>query len=86
MYLANLVEVKGDISLESVQVYPGGMGTSMNFPSMGVNMSFGPPSQAPFGGGLNVGFGFPSAPSVVPTPPFAVSTLFYILSCKTLFQ
>ena len=29
MHLAQLVEVKGDISLEAVQVYGGGMGGSM---------------------------------------------------------
>ncbi|CAF2033575.1 unnamed protein product [Rotaria magnacalcarata] len=97
MYLAQLVQVKGDINLESVQVYGGGMGSSMNIPPMGANMPFGQPSfgqpsfgqpsfgqpsfgqpsfgqpsfgQPSFGGDFNVGFGFPSAPVVVPTPSF----------------
>ncbi|CAF0886370.1 unnamed protein product [Rotaria sordida] len=77
MHLAQLVEVKGDISLESVQVYSGGMGNPMGFPSMGGNMQFGQPSfgqpsfgQPSFGGGFNTGFGFPSAPPVVATPSF----------------
>lgn len=74
LYSANLVEVKGDISLESVQVFAGGMGGSMGFPQMGVNMSMGPPQM---GGGFNVGFGFPSAPPAVvtTTPGFSVINL-----------
>jgi len=91
MHLAQIVEVKGEINLESVQVYPGGMGASMNFPQMGVNIPFGQPPQMgfnmPFGqppqvsfgaGGFNAGFGFPSAPPVVPTPSFPVRSFFFI--------
>jgi hypothetical protein len=62
MYSAQIVQVKGDINLESVQVYPGSgsmgfpptMGGNMGFPStMGGNMGF--PST--MGGNM----GFPSA-------------------------
>jgi hypothetical protein len=79
MHLAQLVEVKGDITLEAVQVYGGGMGGfggmggSMgmgggmgfpNMPNMGVNVSYGQPPQSSFGG-FSAGFGgFPSAPVV----------------------
>jgi len=71
MYSAQLVEVKGDINLESVQVYSGG--SSMGFPpSMGGGMGFCPPPPQPaFGGDFNVGFGFPSAPPTMGPPPFA---------------
>lgn len=82
MYLANLVEVKGDINLESVQVVPGGMGGSMGFPGMGVNMSFGMTPQAPFGGGMNVGFGFPSAPCPPPAASFSMGGVPSIQSCR----
>jgi hypothetical protein len=77
MYSAQLVEVKGDINLESVQVYPAS--GSMNFstsvggdmgycppppqPAFGGDMDFCPPPPQPaFGGGFNAGYGFPSAP------------------------
>jgi hypothetical protein len=62
MYLAQLVEVKGDINLESVQVYPGS--GSMNFPpAMGGDMSYcpPPPSQPSFGG--DMGYCPPPPPS-----------------------
>ena len=90
MHLAQMVEVKGDISLESVQVYSGAgsialpgamgfappMGGGMGFaPSMGGNMGFAPPpTQPPFGGDFGSGFGFPSAPPSSFVPPFAVRT------------
>jgi hypothetical protein len=75
MYLAQLVEVKGEITLESVQVYGGGMG-SANFPQMGMNMSYNPPPPQPsFGGGFNVGYGFPSAPPAMAIPSFPVGIL-----------
>jgi hypothetical protein len=66
MYMAQLVEIKGDINLESVQIYPGSG-------SMGGDMGFVPsPPQPSFGGDFNAGFGFPSAP---PPPPLAVCIL-----------
>jgi hypothetical protein len=82
MYLAQTVEVKGDINLEAVHVYSAGMGGpmggsmggQMGFPNMGVNMSFGQPS---FGGGFNPGFGFPSAPPVVSVTSFPVRFSFF---------
>ncbi len=50
MYLAQLVEVKGDISLESVQQYGG----STFSPSMGGGMGYCPPPPQPtFGGDMN---------------------------------
>ncbi|CAF1231099.1 unnamed protein product [Adineta ricciae] len=76
MHLAQQVEVKGELTLESVQVYsgsgsmgfPGAMG-GMGFcpppPSFGGDMGFCPPpptSQPAFGGDFGPGFGFPSAP------------------------
>ena len=69
MYMAQLVEVKGDINLESVQVYSGS--GSMNFPpTMGGDFAYCPPPPQPaFGGDFNAGFGFPSAP---PPPQFTV--------------
>ncbi len=52
MYLAQLVEVKGDINLESVQVYPGSGSTGFP-PSMGGDMGYCPPPPQPaFGGGM----------------------------------
>ncbi len=54
MYLAQLVQVKGEISLESVQVYPGSGATG--FPtSMGGDMNYyqSPPIQPSFGGDMN---------------------------------
>jgi hypothetical protein len=74
MYMAQLVEVKGDINLESVQVYSGS--GPMNFPpTMGGDFAYCPPPQQPaFGGDFNVGFGFPSAP---PPPPFTVCIFNY---------
>ena len=68
MYLAQSVEVKGDINLESVQVYPGS--GSMG----GGGMGFCPP---PPSGDFNAGFGFPTAP---PPPPLAVCTFYYSYS------
>ena len=80
MHLAQQVEVKGELTLESVQVYsgsgsmgfPGAMG-GMGFcpppPSFVGDMGFcppPPPSQPAFGGDFGPGFGFPSA------PPFSV--------------
>ena len=75
MYLAQLVEVKGDINLESVQVYPGS--GSMSFPPpMGGNMGFCPPPPQPtYGGDFNAGFGFPSAPPLITPVPFSVCIL-----------
>jgi hypothetical protein len=35
MNLAQLLEVKGDVTLESAQVYPGGMSGPTSFPHMG---------------------------------------------------
>jgi hypothetical protein len=64
MYLAQLVEVKGDINLESVQVYPGSGSTS--FPSaMGGDMGYcpPPPSQPSFGGDMGYCPPPPSQPS-----------------------
>ena len=82
MHIAQLVEVKGDITLEGVQVYSGGMGGSMGmgmgmgFPNMGVNVSFGQPPQSSFGG-FSAGFGFPTAPPVVTTTfPVRYSSFF----------
>lgn len=72
MHTAQLVEVKGEISLESVQVYSGSNPMGFGGPTMGMNMGMGmgyapaPPMQPNFGGDFNAGFGFPSAPS----PPF----------------
>jgi len=62
MYLAQLVEVKGDINLESVQVYPGSGSTS--FPAaMGGDIGYcpPPPSQPSFGG--DMGYCPPPPPS-----------------------
>lgn len=73
MYIAQLVEVKGNINLESCQVFGGGMGAPFGFSQTGANAPFGQPS---FGGGMNMGFGFPSAPSPMPTPSFSVSFVF----------
>ena len=96
MYSAQSVQVKGDISLESVQVYAGGMGGSMgfpqmggamgfpqmggamNFPQMGMNMPYVQPPQPSFGGGFNVGFGQPSAPSIHVAQSFPVCTFLFI--------
>jgi len=64
LYAAQILEVKGDIQLESAQVYPGGMGGSMNFP--GMNASFTPVGFGGNVGGFNMGFGQPPAPSVYP--------------------
>lgn len=80
MHLAQLVEVKGDIKLDSVQVTPGMFGnafnTPMGFPQMGMSAPFGQPGQASFSfGGVNIGFGIPS----VPTPTFSVN-LFQFLA------
>jgi hypothetical protein len=81
MQVAQFVEVKGDISLESVQVYPGS--GSMGFPQMmGGNMGFmpsqPPPPQPSFGGDFNAGggFGFPSAP-----PAFSVRIHDFVRLC-----
>lgn len=87
MQLAQLVEVKGDINLESVQVYSGQgstgfappppMGGNMGFappPPMGGNMGFAPLPPA-FGGDFNPGFGFPSAPPMSVAPSFMVRLL-----------
>ncbi|CAF0749374.1 unnamed protein product [Adineta steineri] len=62
MHLAQQVEIKGDVTLESVQVYPGT--GPMGFPPMGGDMAFAPPSfPSAFGG--NPGF--------CPPPPSAQS-------------
>jgi len=91
MYLAQLVEVKGDINLESVQVYPGSgstdfppsMGGDMGYcppppqPSFGGNVGYCPPPPQPtFGGDVNVSFGFPSAPPSITPAPFMVCILY----------
>ncbi len=81
---AQLLQIKGDVTLESAQVYPGGMGGSMGFPHMGGHMPFGQPPQVSFnpgsgynpGSGFTPGFGFPSAPPVIPTPSFPVGLFF----------
>ncbi|CAF0895059.1 unnamed protein product [Rotaria sp. Silwood1] len=70
MYLAQLVEVKGDINLESVQVYPGSG-------SMGGEMGFCPPPQPCSGGDFVAGFDLPSAP-----PPYVGSGAPSIHSCR----
>jgi hypothetical protein len=80
MYLAQLVEVKGDINLESVQVYSGSgsMGGDMGYcPPPPPQSTFGddmgycpPPPQPAFGGDFNTSYGFPSA------PPFTVCILY----------
>lgn len=75
LYSAQVLEVKGDIQLESAQVYSSGFGgPSVSFP--GVNVSFGSgPDPSGFGmnmGGMNMNFGFPSAPPPVPTPAFSM--------------
>lgn len=87
MHLAQTLEVKGDINLESAQVYPA-MGASMNFPNMGGQIPFVQPSfpqpsfpqptfPQPFGGsGVNVNFGFPSAPPAAVVTSFPVSFIF----------
>lgn len=71
MHVANLVEVKGEITLESVQIYPGT--SAMGFgPSAGMNMGYAPPPppmQPSFGGDPTTAFGFPSAPPFAPSPP-----------------
>jgi hypothetical protein len=74
MYTANLLEIKGDISLEAAQVYPGGMGSSMGFPpQMETGMPYVQPPQVNFStGGFNANFGFPTAPPVVTTTSFPV--------------
>jgi len=85
MYLAQLLEIKGDINLESAQVYPGGMSGPTSFPHMGGHMPFVQPPQATFGGsGFNVGFGFPSVSPVVPIPSFSMggSAVPSIQSCR----
>ena len=80
MHLAQVVEVKGDITLESVQVYSGAGSISLpgavSFStSMGGGMGFvPPPTQPPYGGDFGSGFGFPSAPPSTFMPPFAVRT------------
>ncbi len=92
MYLAQLVQVKGEISLESVQVYPGsgtvGFPTSMGgdmgyYPSPPPQPSFGgdldycpPPPQPSFGGDFNVSYGYPSAPPYVAPSSFTVCRLY----------
>ncbi|CAF0929385.1 unnamed protein product [Rotaria sordida] len=70
MYLAQLVEVKGDINLESVQVYPGSG-------SMGSGMGYCPPPPPSAGRDFIVESGFPSAP-----PPFVGSGVPSIQSCR----
>jgi hypothetical protein len=90
MHLAQLLEVKGDVTLESAQVYPGGMGGPTSFPHMGGHthrgghthagghhMPFVQPPVAPFGGsGFPSSFGIPSVPHIVPTPSFPVGLYF----------
>lgn len=52
MYLAQLVEVKGDINLESVQTYSGS-GSAGFPPSMGGDFGYCPPPPQPtFGGDM----------------------------------
>lgn len=80
MHLAQMVEVKGDVTLDSVQVFPGqgamgfppamGMGFAPPPPSFGGDMGFCPPPPQPsYGGGFGGGHGFPSAPP----PPYGGS-------------
>ncbi|UJR20693.1 hypothetical protein I4U23_023814 [Adineta vaga] len=83
MNLAQLVEVKGDIKLDSVQVTPAAFGSAfnspVNFPQMGMNMPFGQLPQASFNiGGLNIGFGTP----VAPIPSFSTGGVPSIQSCR----
>ena len=51
MHLAQSVQVKGDIKLESVQVHPGGM----HFPQMGANMSVFSSALSSLAGAINQG-------------------------------
>ncbi|CAF0793994.1 unnamed protein product [Adineta ricciae] len=83
MHLAQLVEVKGDIKLDSVQVAPAMFGnafnTPMGFPQVGMSAPFSQPGHASFSfGGLNVGFGIPS----VPVPTFSTGGVPSIQSCR----
>lgn len=83
IHLAQVVEVKGDISLESAQVF-GGMGGHVpfvqpGFPQPSFQPSFTP--TPPFGAGVNISYGYPSAPPSVPSFPvinfFLFSSNFY---------
>lgn len=71
IYSAQLLEVKGDISLDSAQVSSAGMGGGMGYPQMGMGMPFVQPSAPAFGAGaVNISYSpyppaqpFPSVPS-----------------------
>ena len=85
MHIAQLVEVKGDINLESVQVYSGA--NPMGFgPSMGMNMGFAPPPppmQPSYGDDYNAGFGFPTAPPPPFDPPGISPFMVFIFSIES---
>lgn len=77
MHMGQLVEVKGDINLESVQVVPASMGF-MGFPPMGGQVSLNPFPQMGFPGGINVNFGGAApSPYAPPPPPISVSLSFF---------
>lgn len=78
IHTAQVLEVKGDISLESAQVTPPGMGgmgypstgmtypsAGMSYPSTGMGMPFVQPSISPF-----------VQPSISPYPPGGVNVNF----------
>lgn len=82
LYSAQILEVKGDIQLESAQVFAGGFGGGMgSFP--GMNVTVNPGGFGMGMGGMNMNFGFPSAPPSIPTPSFSVrTTIFSVCFCS----
>ncbi len=74
MSQAQSLEIKGDVTLNSAQVFPGGMGGSMGFPQIGMVVPNVQPIQPAFGG--NVSFGYPSAPPSISIPSYPVGFFF----------
>lgn len=83
MQMGQLVEIKGDLTLESAQVVPSQMGFG-GFPQMGgPQMSFNPFPQGNFSaGGMNVSFGGPPMSGFAPPPPVMAGHVPSIQSCQ----